>query len=171
MKQDTPMTDRRFWLFKSEPSSFSLQDLKNRPDATEKWDGVRNYQARNFLRDEVRSGDRVFFYHSNIAQPAIVGIAEVVRSGYPDWTALDPESDHFDPTCSPGNPVWYMVDVRFVAELPRPVTLAELKGVPALAGMALMNRSRLSVQPVTNEAGALILELGGMAPSPAKAGT
>jgi predicted RNA-binding protein with PUA-like domain len=156
------MTDYRFWLFKSEPSSFSLEDLKNRPAATEHWDGVRNFQARNFLRDEVRVGDRVLFYHSSIAEPAIVGVAEVVKAGYPDWTALDPEGDHFDPRATFENPIWYMVDLRFLRELPRPVTLAEMKGVSALSGMALLNRSRLSVQPITEEEWSLILSLGGV---------
>jgi predicted RNA-binding protein with PUA-like domain len=158
------MTAQRYWLFKSEPSSFSLEDLKNRPGATEHWDGVRNYQARNYLRDEVKVGDRVLFYHSNIAEPAVVGIAEVVRAGYPDTTALDPGSDHFDPRSTPEKPVWYMVDVRFVRELPRAVTLGELKGVAALSEMPLMNRSRLSVQPVSEAAWCLILKLGGAGP-------
>ena len=158
------MTRQRFWLFKSEPSSFSLEDLKNRPHATEHWDGVRNYQARNYLRDEVQIGDRVLFYHSNIAEPAIVGIAEVVKAGYPDFTALDPESDHFDPRATPEKPTWYMVDIRFLRELPRPVTLAELKDIPALSGMPLLNRSRLSVQPVTEAAWQTILQLGGVQP-------
>jgi predicted RNA-binding protein with PUA-like domain len=156
------MATRNYWLFKSEPSSFSLGDLKSRPDATEQWDGVRNYQARNFLRDEVKVGDLVFFYHSNIAEPAIVGIAEVVKGGYPDWTALDPQSSHFDPSSTPEKPIWYMVDVRFVRELPRPVTLAELKGIPPLSEMALLNRSRLSVQPVRKEEWSEILRLGGI---------
>jgi predicted RNA-binding protein with PUA-like domain len=156
------MSTHNHWLFKSEPSSFSLDDLKNRPDATEHWDGVRNYQARNFLRDSIKPGDLVFFYHSNVAEPAIVGIAEVVREGYPDWTAFDPENVHFDPRSAPEKPVWYMVDVRFVRELPRPVTLAELKGVPALAGMALLNRSRLSVQPVSETEWAEILQIAGI---------
>ena len=154
----------RYWLFKSEPSSFSLDDLKNRPGATEHWDGVRNYQARNYLRDEVRVGDRVLFYHSNIAEPAIVGIAEVVKGGYPDFTAFDPQSNHFDPRSTPEKPAWYMVDIRFVSELPRPVTLSELKGIPALSALPLLNRSRLSVQPVGEEAWALILKLGGVQP-------
>ena len=158
------MTKHRFWLFKSEPSCFSLDDLKHRPDATEHWDGVRNYQARNYLRDEVGVGDRVFFYHSNIAEPAIVGIAEVVRAGYPDFTALDPEGDHFDPRATPEKPLWYMVDVRFVRELPRPVTLCELKGIPELSGLPLLNRSRLSVQPVSEAAWSLILKLAGVQP-------
>lgn len=156
------MTSRNYWLFKSEPSSFSLDDLKSRPDQTEHWDGVRNYQARNFLRDQIKVGDLVFFYHSNIAEPAIVGIAEVVKAGYPDWTALDPQDVHFDPASSPEKPTWYMVDVRFVRELPRPVTLAELKRIPALSGMALLSRSRLSVQPVREEEWSEILRLAGI---------
>ena len=155
------MATRNYWLFKTEPSSFSLHDLKKRPDATEHWDGVRNFQARNFLRDQIKLGDLLFFYHSNIAEPAIVGIAEVVREGYPDFTAFDPESKYFDPRSRPEKPTWYMVDVRFLRELPRPVTLAELKGIPALAGMALLNRSRLSVQPVREEEWHEIMRLAG----------
>ena len=156
------MPTRKYWLFKSEPTSFSLDDLKGRPDATEHWDGVRNYQARNFLRDQIKAGDLVFFYHSNTAQPAIVGIAEVVKEGYPDWTAFDPQDPHFDPASKPEKPTWYMVDVRFVRELPRPVTLAELKGVHSLTGMALMNRSRLSVQPVGEKEWLEILRIAGV---------
>lgn len=156
------MSAPRYWLFKSEPSSFSLTDLKNRPDATEHWDGVRNFQARNFLRDEIKVGDQVFFYHSNIPEPAIVGIAEVVREGYPDFVAWDPQSNYFDPRSTPEKPVWYMVDVRFVRELPRPVTLNELKEIPELAQLPLLNRSRLSIQPVTAEAWEVILRLGGV---------
>lgn len=151
-----------YWLFKSEPSSFSLDDLKNRPGRTEHWDGVRNYQARNFLRDQVKAGDLVLFYHSNTAEPAAVGIAEVVREGYPDFTAFDPESKYFDPRSNPENPTWFMVDVRFVRELPRPVTLAELKGVPSLAGMALLNRSRLSIQPVREEEWREVMRIAGV---------
>jgi len=151
-----------YWLFKSEPSSFSLEDLKNRPDRTEHWDGVRNFQARNYLRDQVRVGDLVLFYHSNIAEPAVVGIAEVVREGYPDFTAFDPQGKYFDPRSTPDKPTWYMVDVRFVKELPRPVPLAELKGVPALSGMALLNRSRLSIQPVREEEWREVLRLAGL---------
>jgi predicted RNA-binding protein with PUA-like domain len=153
----------RCWLFKSEPSCFSFADLQSRPDATEHWDGVRNYQARNYLRDEVRVGDRVFFYHSNIPEPAIVGVAEVVRDGYPDWTARDPAGEHFDPRSSADNPVWYMVDVRAVAPLPRPVTLAAMRDHPGLGAMPLLHRSRLSIQPVRPEEERIILELGGMA--------
>ena len=115
---------------------------------TEHWDGVRNYQARNLLRDEIKPGDLGFFYHSNIPAPAIVGVVEVVREGYPDWTARDPEGEHFDPRSSGENPIWYMVDVKYVRPLERPVTLDEIKKHPALSGMELVKRSRLSVQPV-----------------------
>ncbi|WP_282003033.1 EVE domain-containing protein [Geotalea uraniireducens] len=155
--------DRRYWLFKSEPSCFSFADLQSRPDGTEHWDGVRNFQARNFLRDEIAVGDGVLFYHSNIAEPAVVGLAEVVRGGYPDWTAFDPAAEHFDPQSRREEPRWYMVDVRYVRPLLRPVTLAEMKLHPALAGMALLHRSRLSVQPVTGAEWTYILQLGGVA--------
>jgi len=155
------MPKRKFWLFKSEPSGFSFDNLRNSPDCTAHWEGVRNYQARNYLRDSIRVGDRVLFYHSNITDPAIVGIAEVVKGGYPDWTALDPEGEHFDPRSSSNEPVWYMVDVRYVKPLPLPVTLAELRKIPALSGMVLLTRSRLSIQPVREEEWLLILRLGG----------
>lgn len=157
------MSNGNYWLFKSEPSCFSLQDLKSRPGQSEHWDGVRNFQARNLLRDEIKAGDLGFFYHSNIAEPAIVGIVQVVREGYPDFTALDPQGDHFDPHSTPDRPIWYMVDVRFVRELPRPVTLSELKGIPELSKMILLNRSRLSVQPVREEEWRFILQLAGIA--------
>lgn len=158
------MTQMNYWLFKTEPGCFSLDDLKNRPDMTEHWDGVRNYQARNLLRDRVREGDLVLFYHSSIPQPAVVGIAEVVRSGYPDFTARDPEAEHYDPKASASNPIWYMVDVRFREPLPRPVTLKQIKGNPLLAHMPLVNRSRLSIQPVTHEEWRIILVMGGLEP-------
>ncbi len=154
--------NRRFWLFKTEPSCFSFDDLKTRPDGTEHWDGVRNFQARNLLRDEIKPGDGVLFYHSNISEPAVVGIAEVVSEGYPDGTALDPASDHFDPRTSRDNPIWYMVDVRYGRPFNRPVTLAEMKMHPELAGMVLLKRSRLSVQPVTPHEWEYILRLGGV---------
>ena len=156
------MSSRRYWLFKSEPSCFSFPDLQSRPAATEHWDGVRNFQARNFLRDNLQVGDRVLFYHSNIPEPAVVGVAEVVRAGYPDWTARDPEGEHFDPKSTPENPIWYMVDVRAVAPFSRPVALAELKAHPGLAGMVLLSRSRLSIQPVKEAEWLIILGLGGM---------
>ena len=151
-----------FWLFKTEPGCFSFEDLKNRPNRTEHWDGVRNFQARNFLRDRIKIGDLVLFYHSSIPQPEIVGLAEVVRNGYPDFTALDPNGEHFDPKASPDNPIWYMVDVRYRESLPRMVTLEQIKNNPLLAEMSLVKRSRLSIQPVQSEEGQIILAMGGM---------
>ncbi len=154
--------ERRYWLFKSEPSCFSFDDLEKRHGQTEPWDGVRNYQARNFLRDQVREGDGVLFYHSNIPNPAVVGIAEVVRNGYPDSTALDPDSEHFDPRSTPADPIWYRVDVRYVRRFEREVTLAEIRSNPTLGGMMLARRSRLSIQPVDLEQWDTILALGGI---------
>jgi len=129
---------------------------------TEHWDGVRNFQARNFLRDQIKVGDQVLFYHSSIPEPAVVGLAEVVRGGYPDFTALDPNSEHFDPKASPQNPIWYMVDVRYLAPLPYPVTLERIKSNPALAAMPLVSRSRLSIQPVAPDEWRMILAMGGL---------
>lgn len=153
-----------FWLFKTEPGCFSFDDLKQRPDMTESWDGVRNYQARNLLRDSIKPGDRVLFYHSSIPQPAVVGLAEVVRGGYPDHTALDPGSEHFDPAASPERPVWYMVDVRYLEPLPKPVLLEQIRDNPLLADMPLVRRSRLSIQPVTPQHWQTILAMGGISP-------
>jgi predicted RNA-binding protein with PUA-like domain len=151
-----------YWLFKTEPSCFSFDDLKNRPDMTEAWDGVRNYQARNFLRDTVKPGDQVLFYHSSIPEPAVVGIAEIVREGYPDSTARDPNGEHFDPKASRENPLWFMVDVRYIKPLKKQVTLEAIKSNPLLADMPLVKRSRLSIQPVTPEEWHIILVLGGI---------
>ena len=152
----------RYWLFKSEPSCFSFQDLQTRPNATEHWDGVRNFQARNFLRDEIKNGDRVLFYHSSIPEPAIVGLCSVVREGYPDHTALDPTSDHFDPKASPDRPIWYMVEVRADQALPDPVSLSVIRQHPLLTDMPLINRSRLSIQPLTDTQFQILLQLGGL---------
>jgi len=152
----------RYWLMKSEPTCFSLDDLEHSPDGVSAWDGVRNYQARNLLRDEIQAGDGVLFYHSSCAEPAIVGLAEVVRGGYPDHTARDPHSDHFDPKASPDNPVWYMVDVRFKTRLPKPLTRDDLRRHPVLQGMMVLQRgSRLSVQPVTADEWRAVLALSG----------
>ena len=151
-----------YWLFKTEPGCFSFDDLKNRPDMTEPWDGVRNFQARNFLRDQVRVGDLVLFYHSSIPEPAVVGLAEVVRGGYPDTTALNPDSEHFDPKASADNPIWYMVDLRYSTPLQRIVTLEEIKQNPLLSDMPLVRRSRLSIQPVAEHEWRIILAMGGM---------
>ena len=151
-----------YWLFKTEPGCFSFDDLKKRPGMTEPWDGVRNFQARNFLRDSVKVGDLVLFYHSNIAEPAVVGLAEVVRAGYPDTTALNPGSEHFDPKASADKPIWYMVDLRYVKPLQRIVTLERIKQNPLLADMPLVKRSRLSILPVTADEWRIILTMGGM---------
>jgi predicted RNA-binding protein with PUA-like domain len=137
------------WLIKSEPETFSIQDLAQAPKQTTSWEGVRNYQARNFLR-AMKRGDLAIYYHSNAAPPAAVGVATIVREAYPDPTAWDPESDYHDPKASPENPLWSMVDVKLVEIFPRPIPLEELRGVKALAGMELLRRgSRLSVTPVT----------------------
>lgn len=153
-----------YWLFKTEPGCFSFDDLKSRPEMTEHWDGVRNYQARNFLRDTIKIGDLVLFYHSSIPEPAIVGLAMVVREGYPDFTARDPENEHFDPKSSPENPIWYMVDVRYLKPLKREVTLEQIKGNPLLAEMPLVKRSRLSIQPVSEEEWKVIAAMGQIDP-------
>lgn len=154
---------RRYWLMKSEPGCFGLEDLKHASDQTTSWDGVRNYQARNLLRDEMRVGDGVLFYHSNIKEPAIVGLARVVREGYPDHTALDPQSDHFDPKASQEKPIWFMVDVQFQRELPASLTRRELSAHPILAGMGVLKKgNRLSVQPVSAQEWQTVLEVSGL---------
>ncbi len=149
-----------YWLFKSEPDVFGIDDLAAQPDQTDHWDGVRNYQARNFMRDQMAAGDQGFFYHSNTKEPGIVGIVEIVRAGYPDHTAFDPEDPHYDPKSDPDNPRWYMVDVRFVRRLARTITLAELKDRPELEGLPLVRKgNRLSVMPVSPEYWSAILAL------------
>jgi len=150
----------RYWLMKSEPGEFSIDDLERRPGQTEHWDGVRNYQARNMMRDDMRTGDLVFFYHSNCETPGIVGIARIVREAYPDHTAFDPDDKHFDPASKQENPRWLMVDVQFVRKLKRTITLAELKDNPALEGLALIRRgNRLSIMPVEQAMWDFILSL------------
>ena len=149
----------RHWLFKSEPDCYSFTDLENAPGQTTSWDGVRNYQARNFMRDDMKKGDLGFFYHSG-KNPEIAGIVEIVREGHPDITAQDPEAGHFDPKATPGDPRWYMVDVKLVRRFEPPVPRSLLRFVPELAGMELMKTgSRLSVQPVEAEAYAAIVRL------------
>lgn len=137
-----------YWLMKSEPDAFSLDDLE--AVAQEPWDGVRNYQARNMMRDQMRGGDQVFFYHSNCKVPGIVGLAEVVREGYPDHTAFDPEAPYFDAKSDPDKPRWYMVDLKFKRRLKRIISLQELKEHSELADMPLVRKgNRLSVMPVS----------------------
>jgi predicted RNA-binding protein with PUA-like domain len=153
----------RYWLMKSEPNCFSFDDLNGRPEKTEHWDGVRNFQARNLLRDELKPGDGVLFYHSNIKEPAIVGLAKVVRGGYPDSTALDPRSDHFDPRATTDNPIWFMVDVQYLAPLPAPLTRDDLRRHPLLSGMGVLKRgNRLSVQPVSPTEWQGVLDVSGV---------
>jgi predicted RNA-binding protein with PUA-like domain len=140
----------RYWLFKSEPESFSIKDLAAAPKQTTFWDGVRNYQARNFLRDDIKPGDHVLFYHSAADPPAVVGTANVVREGYPDHTAWQKTNHHFDPKSTAEKPIWYMVDIKLEEIFPTPLSLDFLRGQKALAKMELLKRgSRLSIQPVT----------------------
>jgi predicted RNA-binding protein with PUA-like domain len=151
-----------YWLMKSEPDAFGIDDLAARPGQTEPWDGVRNYQARNMMRDQMKVGDQAFFYHSNCDKPGIVGIMEVVREGYPDHTAFDPEHRYYDPKSDPENPRWFLVDMRHVRRLRRNISLAEIKGYAdgPLGGMALLRRgNRLSVMPVAPEQWEFILTL------------
>ena len=146
------MGDQKFWLFKSEPKAYSFQDLLREKDQTAEWDGVRNYQARNFLRNEMKIGDGVLFYHSSSDPLAIVGLARVVREGYPDFTAFDETSIHYDPKSTENSPIWYMVDIKAEKEIIEPVTRELLKRTNGLEGMMLLQRgSRLSIQPVTSE--------------------
>ncbi len=159
------MTTSRYWLIKSEPGSYSIEDLQR--DGETCWDGVRNYQARNFMRDGMQAGDLVLFYHSNAVPTAIVGIARVARTAYPDPTAWDPTHAHYDAASTPAAPVWLMVDIGYVATLPRAVTLAEIKADPILSGMVVAQKgSRLSVQPATEEQFRRVCELGGWSLEP-----
>lgn len=149
-----------YWLMKSEPNEFGIDDLFNKPGQTEHWDGVRNYQARNMMRDAMKIGDRVFFYHSNCDEPGIVGIMEIVRAGYPDFLAFDPTDKHYDPKGSEDNPRWYMVDVKYVKKLSRTISLKELKQHPQLEDLALVRRgNRLSIMPVSPQQWDFILSL------------
>ncbi|MEJ2470258.1 MAG: EVE domain-containing protein [Desulfuromonadales bacterium] len=152
-----------YWLMKSEPDCFSIDDLKACPDGIDHWDGVRNYQARNFLRDAIKAGDGVLFYHSNCKEPAIVGLARVVREGYPDHTALDPREQHFDPKATDAKPIWSMVDVQYICHLPCPLTRDDLRRHPVLSTMDVLRKgNRLSVQPVTGEQWRAILAVNGL---------
>lgn len=152
---------RRYWLMKSEPSVFSIDDLRRAPGRTTCWDGVRNYQARNFMRS-MAVGDQILFYHSNADPPAAVGIAEVVRTAYPDDSAFDKKDTHYDPKSKPEAPIWDMVDIRFVRKFAVPLRFDLLRAQPGLKKMELLRKgSRLSVQPVRPEEWGLILKLAG----------
>jgi predicted RNA-binding protein with PUA-like domain len=144
----------QFWLLKTEPESFGIDDLQRAPRKTTAWDGVRNYQARNMLRDQMQRGDQAFLYHSSCEIPGITGIVEVVKPGYPDATAFDAKHHHHDPDSDPKNPRWYVVDVKLIRKLPRVITLDELRehAQQQLKGMVLLRPgNRLSVMPVTAE--------------------
>ncbi|WP_235727657.1 EVE domain-containing protein [Maridesulfovibrio frigidus] len=150
----------KYWLMKSEPGCFSIDDLAESENQTTPWDGVRNYQARNFMRDQMEIGDRVLFYHS-IKNPSVVGTAEVVKESYPDFTAWDPDDPHFDPKSSEENPRWFMVDIKLVEKFSNPVPLKFLRTVSGLEGMELLRKgSRLSVMPVAEDEFNIICRIG-----------
>lgn len=162
-KKKSTQTARQYWLFKSEPESYSIADLAKEPTKTTFWDGVRNYQARNLLRDTIRLGDRVLFYHSNTEPMAIVGTAEVVKAGFPDHTAFDPQDHHYDPKSKPDEPTWFMVDVRLLQVFPKPVTRDELKACVDLRKMMVIRQgARLSIQPVTADEWQTVHRLAGV---------
>ncbi|MBC8114215.1 MAG: EVE domain-containing protein [Candidatus Saccharimonas sp.] len=163
-KSSAPQTPRRYWLFKSEPSAFGIEHLAKASRQTAPWDGVRNYQARNFLRDDVQVGDRVFFYHSREEPLGIFGTMEVVKRGYPDHTAFDPQSKYFDPTSQPETPRWYMVNVKLIRQFSEPLTREQLAANQATAGMLVLKRGmRLSIQPVTEAEWRAVHQLAGLA--------
>lgn len=153
------MSKKNYWLMKSEPDAYSIDDLQR--DGVEPWDGIRNYQARNFMRDEMKVGDKVFFYHSNAKPIAIVGTMEVASEPYPDFTQFDPKSKYFDEKSSEDNPRWQLVDVKFIQKFKNPVTREAMKEEPTLADMLIFKRSRLSITPVTEAEWKKIHEMAG----------
>lgn len=154
---------KNYWLVKSEESCFSIDDLAKCENKTTYWDGVRNYQARNFIRDDMKKGDLVLFYHSNSKPNAVVGYCKIVKEAYPDFTAFDPEEQHHDPKSNPDNPTWVMVDIKLIKKFKNPVTLAEIKQTPELQNMRLVQRgNRLSVMPVDEKEFNVILKMGGL---------
>jgi predicted RNA-binding protein with PUA-like domain len=154
--------DVKFWLVKTEPECFSIHDLAKQPKQTTCWSGVRNYQARNFMRDEMKLGDRVLVYHSSTDPKAIVGVATIAREAFPDHTAWDKKNAHFDPASTEADPRWFMVDIRLEQIFKEPLPLEKLRDVPALKNMELLRRgSRLSVQPVRKSEFEAILKLAG----------
>ena len=156
------MSEKRYWLSKSEPTAYSFDDLMNDPDGWAEWDGVRNYQARNMMRDDMKVGDSILFYHSNAKPMAVVGIASVVREGYDDFHALDPDDKHYDPKATQEKPIWSMVDIKGERPLARPVTLAEIKDNPKPKDMLLIRKGmRLANQPTTTEEVIEVVSQGG----------
>ncbi len=153
---------KKYWLLKSDPEEFSIRDLLKTKDKTTYWNGVRNYQARNFMRDEMKKGDGVLFYHSNAEPNAVVGICEIAREGYPDHTQFDPDDIHFFASAKKEDPTWFMVDIKFVREFKQPVTLDDIKKNPKLKKMRLVQKgTRLSVMPVTTEEFDEVVKMGG----------
>jgi predicted RNA-binding protein with PUA-like domain len=153
----------RYWLLKTEPDTFSFDDLKARPKKTEPWNGVRNYQVRNMIRDEMNLGDLAFFYHSSCAQPGIAGVVKIVREAYPDHTQFDPASDYFDAGSEPEAPRWLMVDVKWEADFARFVSLDEMRADRKLADMVILRRgNRLSITPVEKSHWERVCKLGGL---------
>ncbi|MCG8669550.1 MAG: EVE domain-containing protein [Pseudomonadales bacterium] len=151
-----------YWLFKTEPDAFSIDDLANKKSKGELWDGVRNYQARNLLRDEVKKGDEVFIYHSSCKVPALVGIASVIKDHQIDDTQFDPSAKYYDPKSTPENPRWYAVTIKHKKTFKEPLPLKDMKQNPELAGMKLLQKgNRLSVMPVDKSHGDLLLKLLG----------
>ncbi len=147
-----------YWLFKTEPDTFGIDDLKQRPNQTEHWDGVRNYQARNFLRDDIKEGDWVFIYHSSCNLVGIAGLAQIVREGYPDHTQFDSQSKYHDEKSDPDNPRWYMVDVKFSERFNKVLPLKAIKEMPEIRELGLVKKGhRLSIMPVTEEEAELLL--------------
>jgi predicted RNA-binding protein with PUA-like domain len=156
----------KYWLLKTEPSTFSIQDLAAAPAQTTCWEGVRNYQARNFIRDDMSVGDRVILYHSNADPSAIVGTAFVIRAAYPDSSAFDPKDPHFDPKSQPDHPTWFMVDIQLGSVFVEPLSLNALRPIASLKNMELLRKgSRLSVQPVRKSEFEAILKLASRRPS------
>ena len=152
----------KYWLMKSEPDVYGIDHLRSEKRKTDHWVGIRNYQARNFMRDEMKKGDLAFFYHSNCEEPAIVGLIEIVREGYPDHTAFLANEKYFDAKSDPDNPRWFMVDVRFKKKFKKPVSLKALKGERSLAQMRLVQRgNRLSILPVVAKEWKHILKMAG----------
>lgn len=153
------------WLFKSEPDVFSFDDLRTRPQRREPWSGVRNYQARNFMRDAMQPGDLALFYHSSCPQPGVAGLIRIASEPYPDPTQFIPADEYFDPKASPEKPIWHLVDVAWAADLAQPVPLETIRSTPELADMLILRKgNRLSITPVTNAEFLRICQLGGLRP-------
>jgi len=161
-----PSSAKRYWLMKSEPETFSLADLQESPKQTTRWDGIRNYQARNFMLRDMQIGDPVLFYHSNCKDPGVVGLAEVSSEAYPDPTAFDPKSPYHDPKSDPGKPRWFLVDITYLRTFTEPVLLATMRGRPELGDLLILRKgNRLSITPVEESHFKMICEMGGLSPS------